>query len=112
MKKDLIFAPILLLIAAALFLLKLTDLPVHIALSVVGAAVLAVYSALTRKEWKIVPLEVVMRVLYGIALITGILVMNVVGLLAVSVIHKVSAVLFVAALIAVVASKAFAEKKA
>ena len=111
MKKDLIFAPIMFLIGAALFLLRFTGMTVHIAISVVGVLVLAVYAVLTKKEWKIPALEIIMRAFYGIALITGIVIMNIKGIIALAVIHKVSAVLFLALLIVLLASKAFAKKK-
>ena len=111
MKKDLIFSPIIFLIGAALFLLRFTGMPVHIAISVVGVLVLAVYAVLTKKEWKIPALEIIMRAFYGIALITGIVIMNIKGIIALAVIHKVSAVLFLALLIVLLASKAFAKKK-
>ena len=112
MKKDLIFAPILLIIGVALFLLKLTGMPVHIAVSVAGIVALAVYTFLTKKEWKIPALEIVMRAFYGIALITGIVVMNVHGIVALSIIHKASAALFVVSLVALFVYKIVATKKA
>ena len=112
MKKDLIFAPILLLVGAALFLLRFTGMPIHIAISVVGALVLAAYTVLTKKEWKIPALEVIMRAFYGIALITGIVIMNVHGIVALAIIHKVSAVLFLALQIVLLTYKAFSKKKA
>ena len=112
MKKDLIFAPILSLIAASLFFLRFTGIAAHIAISVVGAIVLIVYTVLTKKEWKIPALEIIMRVLYGIALITGIVIMNVHGIAALAVIHKVSAVLFLALLVILLVSKAASSKKA
>ena len=112
MKKDLIFAPIMLLVGAALFLLRFTGMPVHIAISVVGALVLVAYTALTKKEWKIPALEIIMRAFYGIALITGIVIMNVHGVVALAIIHKVSAVLFLALLIILLTYKAFSKKKA
>ena len=37
MKKDLVFAPLMLLIGIALFMLRLTGMPAHIAVSAVGA---------------------------------------------------------------------------
>ena len=105
MKKDLIFAPILLAVSVVLALLKFTGMPAHIAISVVGAVALIVYSILTKKEWKIPALEIIMRVLYGIALITGIVVMNVHGILALNIIHKISAILFALSLIALFVHK-------
>ena len=111
MKKDLIFAPIMLLIGAMLFLYDLIGEPAHIAVSVAGVLVLAVYTAATKKEWKVPALEIVMRAFYGIALITGIVVMNVDGILALDITHKVSAVLFLVAIIAQLVSKAALLKK-
>ena len=112
MKKDLFFAPILLLVGAALFLLRFTGIPVHIAISVVGAIALVFYTVLTKKEWKIPALEIIMRACYGIALISGIVIMNVHGVIALSVIHKASAVLFMALIIILLVSKAILQKKA
>ena len=111
MKKDLIFAPIMLLVGAALFFLRFTGMPAHIAISVVGVLILAVYTALTKKEWKIPALEIVMRAFYGIALITGIVIMNVHGIVALAVIHKVSAVLFLALIVVLLVTKAVSNKK-
>ena len=111
MKKDLIFAPIMLLIGAALCLLKFTGMSVHIAVSFVGIIILAIYTALTKKEWKIPVLEILMRAFYGIALITGIVIMNVNGIAALAIIHKISAVLFLALLIVLLASKVLSKKK-
>ena len=112
MKKDLIFAPIMFLIGAALFLLRYTGMPVHIAISVVGILVLIAYTVLTKKEWKIPALEIIMRVFYGIALITGIVIMNVHGIVALAIIHKISAILFLFLMIILLAVKAFSDKKA
>ena len=112
MKKDLIFAPILLVIGAALALLKFTGMPAHIAISVVGVLVLAAYSVLTKKEWRIPALEIAMRAFYGIALITGIVILNVSGVAALAIIHKICAVLFLALLVVLLASKVISDKKA
>ena len=111
MKKDLIFAPILLLVGVALFLLRFTGISVHIAISVAGVIALVVYTVLTMKEWKIPALEIIMRACYGIALISGIVIMNVHGVAALSVIHKVSAVLFMALIIVLLITKAALRKK-
>ena len=112
MKKDVIFAPVLLVIGVLLFLLKTTGLTAHIAISVAGIVVLAVYTVLTKKEWKLPVLEVIMRAFYGIALITGIVIMNVNGIVALSIIHKVSAALFIALILVLFTQKAVANKKA
>jgi hypothetical protein len=111
MKKDLIFTPILLLVGVALFLLRFTGISVHIAISIVGVIALVAYTVLAKKDWKIPALEIIMRACYGIALITGIVIMNVRGIVALAVIHKVSAVIFLALLVALLVSKAASNKK-
>lgn len=111
MKKDLIFAPIMLIIGVLLFMLRATGMTAHIAISAVGVLVLIVYTVLTRKEWKIPALEIIMRVSYGIALITGIVIMNVHGIAALAVIHKVCAVLFMVLVIVLLTHKAVTNKK-
>ena len=112
MKKDLIFAPIMLLIGVLLFLLRATGMTAHIAISVVGVLVLIAYTVLTQKDWKIPALEIVMRMFYGIALITGIVIMNVHGIVALSIIHKACAVLFMVLVIVLFTHKAVTNKNA
>ena len=111
MKKDFIFVPILLLVGVALFLLRYTGMPVHIAISVVGALVLAAYTVLTKKEWKIPVLEIIMRAFYGIALVSGIVIMNIEGIVALAIIHKISAVLFMVLIIVLLSYKLAINKK-
>ena len=112
MKKDLIFAPIMLLIGVLLFLLRATGMTAHIVISVIGVLALIAYTVLTKKEWKIPALEILMRAFYGVALITGIVIMNVHGIVALALIHKLSAVLFLAMLVVLLVSKVASNKKA
>ena len=112
MKKDLVFAPAMLVIGILLFLLRATGMTAHIAISVIGVFVLIAYAVLTKKEWKIPTLEIIMRAFYGIALISGIVVLNVHGIVAFAVIHKVSAVLFVLTLAFLFIHKMIRNKKA
>ena len=112
MKKDLIFAPAMLLIGVLLFLLRATGMTAHIVISVIGVLVLIAYAVLTKKDWKIPALEIIMRVFYGIALITGIVIMNVHGIAALAIIHKASAVLFMALMIVLLTHKVVMNKKA
>ena len=112
MKKDAIFTPVMLIIGALLFLLRKTGMTAHIAISVAGIVALIVYTVLTKKEWKIPALEVIMRLFYGIALITGVVMMNVHGVAALSVIHKASAALFMVLTVVLFIHKAVANKKA
>jgi hypothetical protein len=111
MKKDLIFTPALLVIGILLFLLRATGMTVHIVISVIGVLVLIAYTVLAKKEWKIPALEIIMRAFYGISLITGIVILNIHGIVALAVIHKVSAVLFLALLVVLLVSKAVSNKK-
>lgn len=99
MQKDMIFTPAMLLIGILLFLLKATGMTAHIAIGVVGVLVLVVYAVLTKKEWKFSAFEIMMRVCYGIALITGIVIMNVHGIAAMAIVHKACAALFVVMLV-------------
>ena len=94
MKKDLIFAPALILVAVALGLLKVTGIYAHIAISVIGLALLIVYTVQTKKEWKIPALEVLMRVFYALALISGIAIMAGCPTAAVGIAHRITAALF------------------
>ena len=110
MKKDLIFAPALLAIGVLLFLLRATGMTAHIVISVIGVLALIAYTVLTKKEWKIIPLEILMRAFYGIALIIGIVIMKVHGIVALAVIHKVSAVLFMALIIVLLVTKLASQK--
>ena len=112
MKKDLIFTPAMLLIGVLLFLLRTTGMTAHIAISVIGVLVLIAYTILTIKEWKIPALEIIMRAFYGIALITGIVIMNVRGIVALGIIHKASAALFMVLILVLLIHKAVTNKKA
>ena len=112
MKKDLIFTPAMLLIGVLLFLLRATGMTAHIAISVVGILVLIAYTVLTKKDWEIPVLEIIMRAFYGVALITGIVIMNVHGIAALSIIHKASAVLFMAMIVVLLTHKVVTNKKA
>lgn len=112
MKKDFIFTPILLAIGVLLFLLKTTGLTAHIIISVVGVVALIAYAILTKKNWKIPALEVIMRAFYGIALITGVVIMNIPGIAALAILHKLSAALFLVLLVVLFVHKLIVSKKA
>ena len=112
MKKDLIFAPVLLAVGVLLFLLRMTGMTAHIAISVVGILVLAAYTVLTKKEWKLKALEIIMRAGYGIALITGIVLKIVHGIAVLSIVHKAAAALFVVLLAVLFVNKLISAKKA
>ena len=106
MKKNVLFIIPMLIIAVMLFMLRATGMITHIVVSVVGVLVLIAYALATKKEWKCSALEIFHRVFYGVALITGAVLMNVHGIVAISIIHKASAVLFAILLIATEIHKA------
>ena len=106
MKKNVFFIVPMIVVAVLLFMLRATGMKVHIAVSVIGLVLLIAYTIATKKEWKKPALEILQRVCYGIALITGVVLMNVHGIAAVSVIHKISAVLFAVLWIGVEVHKA------
>ena len=110
MKKDLFFSLPLILIAVLLFLLRMTGMTAHIIVSVIGLALLIVYTIVTKKYWKLPAFEIVMRVFYGIALASGIILMNIHSIVALSIVHKVCAALFVVLLVVLLIHKAKSRK--
>ena len=100
MKKNRIFLLAMAAVSVLLFLLRMTGLPAHIAVSVVGLAVMIPLTLATRKDWKIPALEVLMRVMYFVAIVTGGVLMKVHGVAALGMVHKISAALFVVLLLA------------
>ena len=111
MNKNCLFMLSMVAVSVLLFLLRVTGLTAHIVISVVGIVALAAYTAATKKEWKIPALEIVMRLCYGIALISGVVVMNVSGIAALAIVHKVSAALFAALLVVLFVHKLAVNKK-
>ena len=110
MKKDLIFAPVMLAVGILLFLLRATGMTAHIAISVFGIVALAAYTVATKKEWKLPALEILMRAAYGIALISGIVIMKVRGIAALAIVHKAGAALFVLLLVVLFVHKMISQK--
>ena len=95
MKKKVLFLIPMVVVAILLFMLRATGMKVHIAVSVIGLVLLIAYTLATKKEWRNPALEILQRVCYAIALITGVVLMNAHGIVAIPIIHKISAVLFV-----------------
>ena len=106
MKKNVLFLIPMLAVAILLFMLRATGMKVHIAVSVVGLVILVAYALATKKDWKCPALEILQRVFYAVALITGVVLMNVHGIAVVSAIHRISAVLFAVLLVAAEIHKA------
>ena len=94
MKKKVLFLVPMLIVAVLLFMLRATGMKVHIAVAAIGLILLVAYTISTKKEWRNPALEILQRVFYAIALITGVVLLNVHGIAVVAIIHKVSAILF------------------
>ena len=105
MKKNVLFLIPMIAVAVLLFMLRATGMTAHIAVSVAGLAILVAYAITTKKSWKCPALEIITRMFYAVALITGVVLMNVHGITAVSIIHKISAVLFILFLVVTEAHK-------
>lgn len=106
MKKNLFFIIPLLVAAVLLFMLRATGITAHIAVSVIGLALLVAYALATKKTWKCPALEIIQRVFYAVALISGVVIMNVQGIAALVLVHRISAVLFVVLLVVAEVHKA------
>ena len=106
MKKNLLFFVPSAVICVLLFMLKVTSLPAHIGISVAGLLLMLVLTVLTKSTWKIPALEVIMRVCYLAALVTGVIIMKASEVAALAVVHKISAALFGVLLVVVFVHKA------
>lgn len=94
MNKNRVFLISMIAVSALLFMLRMTGMTAHIAVSLLGLAVMIPITIKTRKEWKIPALEVIMRVMYLVAVITGGAMMKVHGIAALGIVHKLGAALF------------------
>ena len=94
MNKNRFFLISMVIVSVLLAILRVTGLPAHIIVSVVGLAIMIPITITTRKGWKIPPLEVIMRVMYLIAIVTGGVLMKVHGVAALGIVHKIAAAVF------------------
>ena len=94
MNRNRLFVVAMAIVSVLLFLLRTTGLTAHIAVSVIGLAIMIPFTVKTKSEWTKAPLEVLMRVMYLIAIVTGGVMMNVHGVAVVGIVHKVCALLF------------------
>ena len=112
MNKNLVFMISMIAVSLLLFLLRVTGLTAHIIVSVLGLVIMIPYTLKTKGEWTKTPLEILMRVMYLVAIVTGGVLMNVHGIAALAVVHKVCAALFLVLLVVLFVHKLVAEKKA
>jgi hypothetical protein len=95
MKKNLIFLISMVIVSVLLFLLRYTGLVPHIVVSVIGLVLMILLTVKNTKSWKIPALEVIMRIAYLVAIVTGGLIMKIYNVPMLSIAHRISAVIFV-----------------
>ena len=95
MNKNRFFLISMIAVSALLFMLRMTGMVAHIAVSVLGLAIMIPITLKTRHEWKKPALEIIMRVSYLLAVVTGGALMKIHGVAALGVVHKIGAALFV-----------------
>ena len=103
--KNKLFFGIMLIISILLFLLRVTGLTAHIAISVLGVVLLIAFMIVSKKEWKNPVPEILLRVLFAVAFISGILLMRISGVAAIAIVHKAAAVGFAVVLLALYVPK-------
>lgn len=82
------------IVSTLLSLFNITGLVPHIIVSILGLVGLIVFTVKTRKEWKIPALEVIMRLMYLIAIITGGILMKIHDVAALGLVHRICACIF------------------
>ena len=100
MNKNCLFMISMIAVSVLLFLLRVTGLTAHIIVSVLGLVIMIPYTLKTKKEWTKAPLEILMRVMYLVAIVTGGVLMKVHGIAALGMVHKIGAALFLVLLLA------------
>ena len=99
MNKNLFFMISMIAVSLLLFLLRVTGLTAHIIVSVLGLAIMIPFTLKTKNEWTKPPLEILMRVMYLVAIVTGGVLMKVHGIAPLGMIHKIGAALFLVLLL-------------
>ena len=97
--KNKVFFFLMLAVSVLLFLLRFTGMTAHIALSVLGIVVLVAFAIKNKKEWKKPALEILLRVLFAIAVISGIVILKAAAVPVVAIVHQASAAAFVVMLL-------------
>ena len=95
MTKNRFFLISMLAVSVALFLLRVTGLTAHIIVSVIGLAIMIPLTIKTASTWKIPALEILMRVLYFLTIVSGGILMKIHSVAALGIGHKIAAALFV-----------------
>ena len=106
MNKNRFFLISMLAVSILLFLLRMTGLTAHIIVSVIGLAIMIPLTLKTKSEWKKPALEILMRAMYLVAIVTGGMLMKLHGVAALGIVHKLGAALFIVLLLALYIPKA------
>ena len=94
MTKNRFFLIAMVAVSVMLFMLRMTGMAAHIAVSVLGLAVMIPITLKTRKTWQKPALEVIMRAMYLVAVVTGGALMKIHGVAALGLVHKLGAAVF------------------
>ena len=94
MNKNRFFLISMIAVSLLLFMLRVTGMVAHIGVSVLGLAIMIPITLKTCKEWKIPALEIIMRVMYLVAVVTGGAMMKLHGIAALGMVHKIAAAVF------------------
>ena len=105
MNKNHVFLISMLLVSVLLFLLRLTGLIPHIIVSVIGLVIMIPLTIKTKSDWKIPALEIIMRAMYFVAIVSGGMLMKLHGIAALGIVHKISAAIFLLLLLVLYITK-------
>lgn len=106
MNKNHVFLISMLLVGVLLFLLRLTGLIPHIIVSVIGLVIMIPLTIKTKSDWKIPALEIIMRAMYVVAIVSGGMLMKLHGVAAPGIVHKIGAAAFLVLLLMLYLPKA------
>lgn len=97
--KNKVFFFLMLAVSVLLFLLRVTGMGAHIALSVIGIVSPVAFAVMTKKEWQKPAFEILMRVLFAVAVISGIVILKGAAVAALAIVHKAAAAAFLVVLL-------------
>ena len=111
-----LYTIIMLTISVLLFALKFTGMKIHIILGIGACVITIIYTLLIKRKLKEstkknIVIEVLMRVFLALALITGFLLKPFGGIVVISIIHKISAIVFVILLSLINIKKIFSQQR-
>ena len=114
--KTIIFTVVMAIISALLFLLKTTGMNIHILLGILGFVVTVGYTLMIKKDFKklskiSVVSEILMRIFYAVALISGFMLKVIEERAVVAKVHKIAAVIFTILLVVISIKKLLAKKQ-